>query len=110
MYQTDNSGSASDPLLDLQLHQQSFKPASLPAGLNSHTHLLLRSCQRTIEPFRLFAMGQSLFLQLSCVGIHGSDPLKHRVKNRLLRVVINFDDGTYDFHIHEIYLLRPPLP
>lgn len=55
-------------------------------------------------------MGQSLFLQLSYVGIHGSDLLKHRVKNRLQRVVITFDDGTYDFYTHETYLLRPPLP
>ena len=47
-------GRISDPQLQLQLGQQSFEPACMPAGFRSHTHLLAR--QSTVEVLRLFVV------------------------------------------------------
>src|SRR5439155_15871241 len=60
--------------------QQSFKPARMPAGLHSDTHLLARGRQTTVKLLRLVAMRQPLFLKLSRVLIDQSDLLKLGVK------------------------------
>jgi hypothetical protein len=49
-------GRVSDPQLKLQLGEQSFEPACVPAGFHPHTYLLARSRQTTIELLRLLAM------------------------------------------------------
>jgi hypothetical protein len=46
----------------------------MPAGFHPNPHLLARQC--TVERFRVFAMRQPLFLELSGVGIHRSNLLK----------------------------------
>src|ERR1039458_4392966 len=50
---TDLSG-VPDPQLKLQLTEQSFKPAPMPAGFHPDPHLLTRQC--TVERFRLLPM------------------------------------------------------
>jgi hypothetical protein len=69
-------GRVSDPQLQLQLSQQSFEPAWVPAGFHSNPYLLARSRQTPIELLRLLAMRESLFLKLSGLGIHRSHLLK----------------------------------
>jgi hypothetical protein len=56
-------GRVADPQLNLQLGQQSFKPARMPAGFHSHTRFLARSRQSAVKLLRLFAMRQPLFLE-----------------------------------------------
>jgi hypothetical protein len=56
--------------------QQSFEPACVPTGLHPNPYLLAHSRQASIELLRFLAMHQSLFLELSRVGIHQSNLLK----------------------------------
>jgi hypothetical protein len=69
-------GRVSDPQLQLQFCQQSFEPACVTTGFHPHTHLLPRNRQSTIEPLRLFAMLQPLFLELPSIYINPGDLLK----------------------------------
>jgi hypothetical protein len=55
------------------------KPARMPAGLHSDTHLLARSRHSAVKLLHL-AMRQPLFLKLSRVLIDQSDLLKLGVK------------------------------
>src|SRR6266567_6302597 len=52
----------------------------MPAGLHSHTHLLARPRQSTVDLLRLLAMRQPFFLEFSGVCVHGSYLLKLGVK------------------------------
>src|SRR6266496_6239594 len=52
----------------------------MPAGLHSHTHLLARARQSTVDLLRLLAMRQPFFLEFSGVCVHGSYLLKLGVK------------------------------
>src|SRR5262249_16123729 len=69
-------GCVSDPQLELQLPQQSFEPACMSAGLHADTHLLTPSRQSAIERLWLLGMCQSLLLERSLDGFHGSHLLK----------------------------------
>src|SRR5207244_1674201 len=52
----------------------------MPAGLHSHTHLLARARQSTVDLLRLLAMRQPFFLEFSGVCVHCSYLLKLGVK------------------------------
>src|SRR5438128_9037615 len=52
----------------------------MPAGLHSHTHLLARARQSTVDLLRLLAMRQPFFLEFSAVCVPGSYLLKLGVK------------------------------
>jgi hypothetical protein len=67
----------SDPQLEVQLREQSFKPARLSTGFHPHTHLLSR--ELAIKLFRFLAVLQSPFLQLPTLRIHKRNLLKARV-------------------------------
>src|SRR6202035_2179203 len=70
----------SDPKFHLQLGQQSFEPACMPAGFHTHSHLLAHCRQSAIERLRFLAMPQPFFLELSAVTIHRRYLLKLGVK------------------------------
>src|SRR5664280_3601118 len=72
-------GGVSDPQLKLQLGEQSFKPARMPARLHPHAHLYSLGRQITVELLRFFAVLQSPLLQFPSLGIHKSNLLEARV-------------------------------
>src|SRR5579871_1566486 len=88
-------GRIAHPQLELQLCQQSFEPACVPAGLHSYTHLLTCHRQGTIELLGSLSVIQSLFSKLSGFCIDKSNLLK-------ARVIIT----TYNQHVR---LLSPSL-
>jgi hypothetical protein len=57
-------------MLKLQLGEQSFKPARMPARFHSHTHLHLLCRQVTVEFLRFLAVLQSPLLQFPSLGIY----------------------------------------
>jgi hypothetical protein len=52
----------SDPQLNLQLRQQSLKPARMPTGFHAHTDLHPLGRQITVELLRFLTMLQPSFL------------------------------------------------
>jgi hypothetical protein len=72
-------GCISHPQLKLQLGQQPFKPARMPAGFHPHSYLGTSHPEIAIKLLRLLAVQQSLLSQLSCVGIYKSNLLEARV-------------------------------
>src|SRR5450631_2074902 len=72
-------GGVPDPQLTLQLGEQSFKPARMPARLHPHAHLYPLCRQITVELLRFFAVLQSPLLQFPSLGIHKSNLLEARV-------------------------------
>src|SRR5271168_3420152 len=72
-----NLGSVSDPQLKLQLIEQSFKPAGVPAGFHPHSHVLSR--ERAIKLLGFFAVTQPPFAALPGFCIHKSNLLKARM-------------------------------
>src|SRR6266540_4123416 len=72
-------GGVANPQLDLQLRQQSLKPACLPTGFHSHTQFPTACCKIAIKLFRFLAMRESLFLELTCLSVHKSNLLESRV-------------------------------
>jgi hypothetical protein len=75
---TDLSG-VSDPQLKLQLTEQSFKPARMPAGFHPYTHLHSLGRQIAVELLRLLAVLQSLLPAFASVGIHKRNLLEARM-------------------------------
>src|SRR5262249_16504963 len=71
-----NLSRIADPQLQLQLLQQSFKPARMPTGFHAHTYLLTRSRESTIELLCLLWMGKPFLLELSSVLVQQCDLLK----------------------------------
>src|SRR5437660_7910130 len=69
-------GRISDPQLNLQLGQQAFPPACVPARFHPHTHRNSAARKLPVKPLRLLPMLQSLFLELPTVGIHRGYLLK----------------------------------
>src|SRR6266568_1442482 len=69
-------GGVANPQLDVQFRQQSLEPARMPTGFHPHAHLHSLDREIAVELLRLFAICQSLFLELSGVGIHRSNLLK----------------------------------
>jgi hypothetical protein len=72
-------GRIAHPQLELQLRQQSFEPACVPASFHAHTHLLTGSRQATIELLCPLAVCQPLLFQLSGFCIDKSNLLKARM-------------------------------
>ena len=72
-------GRVSYPKFQLQLCQQSFKPACVPTGLHTDTHPLTRSRQSMVELLRTLAVHEPLLLQLSSFCINESYLLKARM-------------------------------
>ncbi len=68
-----------DPHLKLQLRQQPFKPASVPTRFHPDTHFEFLRSQISIELFRVLAMLQPPFLQLTCVRIDKRNLLEARM-------------------------------
>ena len=68
-----------NPQLKLQLGEKSVKPARMPAGLHSHTHLHPLCRKITVEFLRFLAVLQSPLLQFPSLGIHKSNLLEARV-------------------------------
>jgi hypothetical protein len=56
----------------------------MPTGFHTNTNLLTRSRQSTIELLRFLRMLQSLFLELSRLGVNPGDLLKLGGGNLLL--------------------------
>src|ERR1039457_5161435 len=75
---TDHGG-VPDPQLELQLRQQSLKPACMPAGFHPHAHLHSQRREIAVELLRLFAVLQSLLPALASVGIHKRNLLEARM-------------------------------
>src|SRR5262249_22742219 len=71
-----NLSRIADPQLQLQLLQQSFKPARMPTGFHAHTYFLTRSRESTIELLCLLWMGKPFLLELSSVLVQQCDLLK----------------------------------
>src|SRR5262244_107111 len=71
-----NLSRIADPQLQLQLLQQSFKPARMPTGFHAHTYLPTRSRESTIELLCLLWMGKPFLLELSSVLVQQCDLLK----------------------------------
>src|SRR5262244_1080454 len=71
-----NLSRIADPQLQLQLLQQSFKPARMPTGFHAHTYLLTRSRESTIELLCLLWMGKPFLLELSSVLVPQCELLK----------------------------------
>jgi hypothetical protein len=76
----------SDPQLDVQLREQSFKPARLSTGFHSYSHLHSLGREIAIQLFRFLTVLQSPLLKLPSVGIHKRNLLKARV------VVCSYND------------------
>src|SRR6267154_3107133 len=69
----------SDPQLEVQLRQQSFKPARLPTGFHPQPHLYSLCREIAVELLRFLAVLQSPLSQFSGVGVHKSNLLEGRV-------------------------------
>src|SRR5580658_4049317 len=67
------------PQLEVQLREQSFKPARLSTGFHPHSHLHSLGREIAIKLFRFLTVLQSPFLELPTVGIHKCNLLKARV-------------------------------
>src|ERR1035437_4947092 len=72
-------GGVSDPQLKLQLGEQSFKPARMPARFHPHTHLHPLCRELTVKLLRFLTVLQSPLLQFPSLGIHKSNLLEARV-------------------------------
>src|SRR5258708_10911630 len=72
-------GCVPDPQLKLQLGEQSFKPARMPARFHAHTHLHPLCRQITVKLLPFLAVLQSPLLQFPGLGIDKSNLLKARV-------------------------------
>ena len=86
-------GGISDPQLEVQLRQQSFKPACMPTGFHPHAHLHSLGREIAIELLRFLAVLQSPLPAFASFGIHKRNLLE-------ARVVIT----TYNHHVR---LLSP---
>src|ERR1039457_3409525 len=75
---TDHGG-VPDPQLEVQLRQQPFKPARMPAGFHPYTHLHSLGREIAVELLRLFAVLQSLLPAFASVGIHKRNLLEARM-------------------------------
>jgi hypothetical protein len=56
-----------DLLLEVQLREQSFKPARLSTGFHPHTHLHSLGREIAVKLFRFLTVLQSPFLELPSV-------------------------------------------
>jgi hypothetical protein len=61
-------GGIPDPQLNVQLRQQSFKPARLSTGFHSHAHLYSLGREIAVELLRFLAVLQSPLLQFPGFG------------------------------------------
>jgi len=75
-----------DPQLEVQLRQQSLKPAPMPAGFHPHTYFHSLRRQIPVELLRFLAMQPPPLLQLTCVRIYKRNLLEARV------VVCSYND------------------
>jgi hypothetical protein len=74
----------SDPRLEVQLREQSFKPARLSTGFHPHTHLHCLGREIAIKLFRFPTVLQPPFLELSSVCIHKTQSAESPGGNLLL--------------------------
>ena len=72
-------GGVPDPQLDVQLCQQSFKPACVSTGFHPHAHFHSLGRQVTVKLLRYFRMRQSPLSQFPSFGIHKSNLLEARM-------------------------------
>src|ERR1017187_709690 len=72
-------GRVPDPQLEVQLRQQSFKPARMPAGFHPYTHLHSLGREIAVELLRLLAVLQSLLPAFAGFGIHKRNLLEARM-------------------------------
>jgi hypothetical protein len=72
-------GRIPNPQLKLQLSQQPFKPTSVPTRFHPYTHFEFLRSQIAIELFRVLAMLQPPFLQLTRVCIDKRNLLEARM-------------------------------
>jgi len=68
-----------DPQLEVQLGQQPFKPARMPAGFHPHAHLHSLGREIAVELLRLLAVLQSALPALASFGIHKRNLLEARM-------------------------------
>jgi hypothetical protein len=80
-----------DPQLELHFRQQPFKPARMPTGFHSHTHLHSLCRQITVELLRFLAVLQSPLPAVAGGGVHKSNLLEGRV------IIASYDQHISSF-------------
>ena len=66
-------GRVSDPQLEVQLRQQSFKPARMPTGFHLHAHPYSLGSEIAVELLGFLAVLHSPLSQFSSLGTHKSN-------------------------------------